>query len=142
MLVGMGPQVMPLLHDALNQRREAGIAQEVAGKKETALGLMPRQLLENRIAALGKLMPRKDQGQAFGMRWAANDALVPILQLEPRHRRTCARGFSGKCSPQTSCRNDPCHEQSAELCDAHRERNCRRSSRECEEKLAAQRRRL
>ncbi len=92
--VGMGTHVMALGQHPPDQRRELGVAQEVAGEEERGLGSVPGQCLQDGFGSLRKLMAGEHQRQLPGGFRTADDGAVLIgegIAVPAGHRRHILR---------------------------------------------------
>ena len=77
----MGPEVMAIAADPLDNGREIRIGQENAGKEERCRGFFIGQCVQNNVCAFGKTMAREHQGDLPAGLGAPNNASIPQFTL-------------------------------------------------------------
>ena len=113
MLVRMGAEAMPLAYDPTHHICQLRVCQKLAGQKKGSFRLMPRQFIENDLAAVGEFVARKNQRDFSFIFGAADDPAFVHLTLN-----------SDKCSRRKSA-----HHFVRVLCGNFQWRGCRNGGR-------------
>ena len=75
---------MSALDDATHERRKVGVRQKITREEKRGVRLMPRQFVQDRLAAVRKGMASERKCNLFLIRRAADDAALAQLKVRGR----------------------------------------------------------